>query len=69
MHLPMNAGQIWGMPIVIGMLSVIGLLSALLGDGFWDVLSWLALAAPVVVTLWCVLRSLPRRRRFLAPRS
>jgi hypothetical protein len=65
----MSASQIWGMPIVIGMLSGIGLLSALLGDGMWDALSWLALTAPLVVTIWCVVRSLPRGRRFVAPSS
>jgi hypothetical protein len=54
MNTRMSTSQIWGMPMVIGMLSAIGLLSALLGDGIWDVLSWAALATPVAVTLWHV---------------
>ena len=41
MHARLTPRQIWGMPIVIGVLSGIGLLSALLGDGIWDLLSWL----------------------------
>jgi hypothetical protein len=51
--------QIWGAPIALGLMSVIGLASALLADGLWDVLSWITLAAPVAV---CV-RGLWRPRR------
>jgi hypothetical protein len=51
--------QIWGAPILFGIVSVVGLVSALLADGSWDVLSWLALAAPVAV---CI-RGLWRPRR------
>jgi hypothetical protein len=61
MNTRMSTSQIWGMPIVIGILSAIGLLSALLGDGVWDALSWAALATPVVVTLWHVGLSVVRR--------
>lgn len=42
--------EIWGAPIVIGVLSLVGLVSALLGDGIWDALSWLGLAIPVAVS-------------------
>ncbi len=69
MHPRLSNRRIWGMPILIGLLSAVGLLSALLGDGMWDALSWLALAAPVVVTLWCVARSLRHGRRLVAHRS
>ena len=41
--------DIFRWPVVIGVLSTVGLLSALLGDGIWDGLSWLALAIPVVL--------------------
>ncbi len=51
------------MPVLIGILSGIGLLSALLGDGVWDLLSWLSLAAPVAVIFWHVARSLHGGRR------
>ena len=37
------------MPIAIGVMSAVGLISALLGDGLWDTLSWIALAIPVAV--------------------
>ena len=49
--------QIWGMPIVLGLLTAFGLLSALLGDGIWDALSWVALAIPVLVIIWHIARS------------
>ena len=40
---------IYRIPLVIALISAVGLTSALLGDGMWDVLSWLALAVPVVL--------------------
>jgi hypothetical protein len=41
--------DIFRWPVVIGVLSTLGLLSALLGDGIWDTLSWIALAIPVLL--------------------
>jgi len=46
--------QIWGVPVVIGVLSLVGLVAALLGDGVADALSWLALAVPVGVSAWAL---------------
>ncbi|MDM9557401.1 hypothetical protein [Bordetella petrii] len=40
---------IWSAPIVLGVLSVFGLLAALLGTGLWHWASWLSLAALLVV--------------------
>ena len=42
-------GQIFAAPIVIGALSVVGLVAALIGDGWWDALSWLSLTLPVLL--------------------
>lgn len=42
-------GQIFAMPIVLGVLSVIGLVAALVGDGVWDVASWVTLALPILL--------------------
>ncbi|WP_313706438.1 hypothetical protein [Massilia sp.] len=47
---------LWGMPILLGVLTVIGLVSALFGDGIWDTVSALALGAPVAVGGWFSLR-------------
>ena len=41
--------RIFAWPIVFAVMSVAGLVSALLGDGLWDWLSWFALGLPVVV--------------------
>lgn len=47
---------VWGMPILLGILTTIGLISALLGDGVWDAVSALTLGAPVAVGAWYSLR-------------
>lgn len=47
---------LWGMPILLGILTIIGLVSALLGDGIWDLVSAFALGAPVLAGAWYGLR-------------
>ena len=49
---PQPAGAMWRWPIVLGVASAVGLLSALLGDAVWDALSWVGLGAPVAVAAW-----------------
>jgi uncharacterized membrane protein YfcA len=44
------------MPVVLGVLTTAGLAGALFGDGVWDWLSALALAAPVMVGSWYAVR-------------
>lgn len=53
-----NFWKVWGMPVVIGIFSGIGLISALTGDDIWDAVSWLALGFPVVVSFWFLRKSL-----------
>ena len=48
--------------LLLALLGLFGLLSALLGDGLYDLLSWLALGTPLVLVGWVWLR-LPRTRR------
>lgn len=48
--------KVWGLPIIIGILSAIGLVSALTGDGFYDLLSWLTLGIPVVLAVWDLIK-------------
>jgi len=45
-------GPIWRWPLVLAVLSLVGLVAALLADGPWDTLSWVALAVPVAVSAW-----------------
>ena len=44
--------KLWGKPLLIAFLSISGLIAALVGDGGWDVYSWIALSIPVVMTVW-----------------
>jgi hypothetical protein len=39
--------EIFKMPLLMALLTVIGLLSALLGNGVFDVVSWVCLSIPV----------------------
>lgn len=48
--------RMWGAPILLAVLTVIGLISALLGDGLWDHVSAVALGVPVALCLWFGLR-------------
>ena len=56
-----QARSLWAVfaaPIVMGALSLLGLVSALAGDGAADWLSWGTLAVPVLAVVWAM-----RRRR------
>jgi len=49
-----SAGEVFRTPLCLGAATAVGLVSALLGDGVWDALSWLALLAPLaaVAVVW-----------------
>ncbi|SAI74548.1 membrane protein [Bordetella ansorpii] len=53
---------VWGMPILLGILSTFGLLAALLGTGIWHWASWLSLAWLLVVIARYWLRPVRRER-------
>ena len=44
--------QVFTWPLVLAIASLIGLLSALIGDAAWDGVSWAMLGAPVLVMTW-----------------
>lgn len=48
--------HVWTLPILLGILSTIGLLSALIGDDVWDGVSWLCLTIPLVAIGWFALK-------------
>ncbi len=50
----LSLGSIFAWPLVLFLLGLIGLVSALTGDGWRDGLSWLALAAPVAAVIWAM---------------
>ncbi|MDR3023952.1 hypothetical protein [Chryseobacterium sp.] len=43
--------KLWGMPILLALLSIFGLIAALLGDGIWDILGWLTLSFPLFLII------------------
>jgi hypothetical protein len=52
-------GQIFGIPLLTALLSAIGLVSALVGDGIWDSVSWVMLLFPILLCSYC-LRQAPK---------
>lgn len=54
--------RLWGMPILLGILTTIGLIAALLGDGVWDAVSGVALGLPVLLGVWHSLRKQDRQQ-------
>ena len=48
--------RMWAAPILLVILTTVGLISALLGDGMWDHVSAVALGVPVLLCLWFGLR-------------
>ncbi len=51
-----RAWRIFRVPLAIALLSTIGLIAALTGDGWFDTLSWLTLAVPPIVVVWAISR-------------
>lgn len=41
--------QVFGTPTILAVVSTVGLIAALIGDGLYDAVSWITLAIPVVV--------------------
>jgi len=53
-----RSASLWRWPVVLGVVTLFGLIAALLGEGgVWWALSWVALATPLVVALLCIVRS------------
>ena len=54
-----SLSQIFAAPLVIAVVSTVGLISALVGDGWWDAVSWVALGLPVLLYLLFIWRRRP----------
>jgi len=52
MKKPSPFWALWGWPIVMGVLTTTGLLTALVSDTWGDWWSWVALGVPVAVMSW-----------------
>lgn len=46
-----NFRKIWAIPTLLAMITLAGLLTALLGPGFWKVISWVLLAIPLAIII------------------
>ena len=44
--------SVFRVPLLLAAVTAFGLISALLGDGVWNALSWTALAVPLGVITW-----------------
>ncbi len=49
-----SLGAVFAMPLAIGLVGAVGLVSALAGDGWRDVVSWAGLALPIAVIGWAM---------------
>lgn len=52
--------HVFGIPLILAIISLVGLVSALLEDGIWDALSWVTLGLLNLLVLWYWLK--PARR-------
>jgi hypothetical protein len=55
-------GPVWTVPVLLAACTLVGLVGALLEDGWWDWGAALFLSAPVVVGGWYSLRRAPKHR-------
>lgn len=51
----------FALPAWIALLSLAGLVVALTGEGWRDIVSWAALSAPVLAVIWALARRSPRK--------
>jgi len=50
---PAHFRRLWGWPIALGLMTAVGLVSALFSDGgFGDMLAWVTLGIPTFVCFW-----------------
>jgi hypothetical protein len=47
-----NWRTVYGGPLLLGVLSIAGLLTALLSEGAGRYFSWIAVGAPIAITAW-----------------
>jgi hypothetical protein len=47
-----HAQRVWRAPALIASANLLGLVSALIGDGLFDAISWIALATGIVAIGW-----------------
>lgn len=58
----MSQRRIWTMPVLLGVVSALGLVSALLFGTWGNWLSWLSLSAVTAVSVWICIRAMTPKR-------
>ncbi|MDO8289509.1 MAG: hypothetical protein Q7T44_09860 [Parvibaculum sp.] len=48
----LSLSEIFLVPLILFIATGVGLVTALLGAGLWDIISWVGLLAPVAVIVW-----------------
>jgi uncharacterized protein involved in cysteine biosynthesis len=48
--------RVFGIPLLLAAAIIFGLVTALLGQGLWHVVSWIMLSIPIAVVAWHVSR-------------
>jgi len=56
-------GKVFGLPAVIALVTGVGLIAGLIGDGWFDLVAWIGLAIPAVICVWPLLRPARTARR------
>ena len=51
----------FALPLGLALVSLVGLVLALTGEGWRDLVSWLALSAPILAVIWAFARRSPRK--------
>ena len=62
-HRALSGRQVFGVPVLVGLLSAVGLAAALLGDGIFDAVSWICLALPIAIVAAAATRARRQRDR------
>ena len=47
-----SANNVWGWPILLAVLSGVGLFCGLWGDGWWDWAGWIGVGVPPAMAVW-----------------
>ena len=72
MSQPFPFRKVYGPALLLAVVTFGGLLSALLGDGIWNVASWCALSIPLAVIVWKYgqgKRTTPRKNAVSQPQT
>ncbi|MEQ8267488.1 MAG: hypothetical protein RH982_09845 [Parvibaculum sp.] len=50
-----SLGEIFAVPLLLAVFTIVGLVAALIGDGWLNVASWAGLLVPALAILWALI--------------